>query len=86
VRKCEKVTPNLCVKKSGKKSVRKIQKQLNKKNTFFSRSSAFLQPPGSTMSGSALASLTGVIDCALTTTKSSEMSSFLADFRNVLGN
>jgi hypothetical protein len=30
--------------------------------------------------------LTGVIDRALTTTKSSEVSSFLADFRNVLGN
>jgi hypothetical protein len=39
---------------------------------------------GSTTSGSVLASLTGVIDHALTTTKSSEMSSFLADFRNVL--
>ena len=41
---------------------------------------------GSTMSGSVLASLPGVIDRALTTTESSEMSSFLADFRNVLGN
>jgi hypothetical protein len=41
---------------------------------------------GSTTSGSVLASLTGVIDCALTTTKSSEMSSFLADLGNVLGN
>ena len=41
---------------------------------------------GSTTSGSVLASLTGVIDRALTTTKSSEVSSFLADFRNVLGN
>ena len=41
---------------------------------------------GSTTSGSVLASLTGGIDCALTITKSSEMSSFLADFRNVPGN
>jgi hypothetical protein len=43
---------------------------------------------GSTMSGSVLANLTGVIDRALTTieTESSEMSSFHADFRNVLGN
>ena len=41
---------------------------------------------GSTTSGSVLVSLTGVIDCALTTAESSEMSSFLADFRNVLGN
>jgi hypothetical protein len=41
---------------------------------------------GSTMSGSVLASLTGVINRALTTTESSEMSSFHADFRNVLGN
>jgi hypothetical protein len=30
--------------------------------------------------------LTGVIDRALTTTESSEMGSFHADFRNVLGN
>jgi hypothetical protein len=35
VRKCEKVKPNLCVKKSGKKSVRKTQKQSNKKIHFF---------------------------------------------------
>ena len=41
---------------------------------------------GSTMSGSVLANLTGVIDRALTTTESSEMGSFHADFRNVLGN
>ena len=41
---------------------------------------------GSTKSGSVLASLTGVIDRALTTTESSEMSSFVADFRNVLEN
>jgi hypothetical protein len=41
---------------------------------------------GSTTSGSVLASLRGVIDGALTTTESSEVSSFLADFRNVLGN
>jgi hypothetical protein len=39
---------------------------------------------GSTTSGSVLASLTGVIDRALTTSESSEMSSFVADFRNVL--
>jgi hypothetical protein len=41
---------------------------------------------GSTLSGSVVVSLTGVIDRALTTTKSSEMSSFHADFRNVLRN
>ncbi len=41
---------------------------------------------GSTTSGSVLASLTSVIDHALTTTKNSEMSSFLTDFCNVLGN
>ena len=41
---------------------------------------------GSTMSGLVLASLTGVIDRASTTTENSEMSSFLADFHNVLGN
>ncbi len=40
----------------------------------------------STMSGSVHASLTGVIDRTLTTTESSKMSSFLADFCNVLGN
>jgi hypothetical protein len=32
---CEKVTPNLCVKKSGKKISSKIRKQLNKKTIFF---------------------------------------------------
>jgi hypothetical protein len=37
VRKCEKVTPNLCVKKSGKKSVRNIRKQSNKKIHFFEK-------------------------------------------------
>ena len=41
---------------------------------------------GSTTSGSVLASLTGVIGYALTTTESSEMSSFLADFCNMLAN
>jgi hypothetical protein len=36
--------------------------------------------------GSMLGSLTGVIDRAITSTKSSEMSSLLAEMRDVLGN
>ena len=36
--------------------------------------------------GSMLGSLTGVIDRAITSTKSSEMSSFLAEMREALGN
>jgi len=52
----------------------------------FAPTGAFAASTGSTTSGSVLASLTGVIDHALTTTKNSEMSSFLADFHNVLGN
>jgi hypothetical protein len=36
--------------------------------------------------GSMLGSLTGLVDRAITSTESSEMSSFLSEFRNVLGN
>jgi hypothetical protein len=41
---------------------------------------------GTTGSGSMLGSLTGLIDRTMTSTESSEMSSFLSEMRNVLGN
>ena len=43
--------------------------------------------PGSTgIGGSMLGSLTGLVDHAITSTESSEMSTFLSEFRNALGN
>jgi hypothetical protein len=43
--------------------------------------------PGSTgTGGSMLGSLTSLVDRAITSTESSEMSTFLSEFRNVLGN
>ena len=39
-----------------------------------------------TMSGSMLSSLTGLVDRHITTTKSTEMSSFLGELRSMMGN
>jgi len=43
-------------------------------------------PGSSGIGGSMLGSLTGLVDRAITSTESSEMSTFLSEFRNVLGN
>ena len=42
--------------------------------------------PGSAGSGSILGSLTSLVDRTITGTENSEMSAFLSEFRNVLGN